>query len=237
VVPTYNERENIRPVVEGIKAVGIPDLSLLFVDDSSPDGTGEEIRMVSRDEPWISLLERDSKKGIGSAYTDGFRLALESYDPDVLIEMDADLQHPPQALSGLLNVIRSGADVAIASRYAKGGGIEEWGGGRRMISRGANAYARLLLGLSVRDCTSGIRAYRRSAAERIVRSSLPAKGFEFQVATLYLLKTGMKMVEIPYSFGPRRAGRSKLGIRDVLRFFFSVIVISLRGIPSNEKHA
>jgi dolichol-phosphate mannosyltransferase len=231
VIPTYNEKENIRRVVEAIKGVNLHDLTLLFVDDNSPDGTADEIRSVCESEPWVKLLERDAKKGIGSAYTDGFRRALLEERPDVLIEMDADLQHPPQALPALLDAIQRGADVAIASRYTEGGGIEEWGGGRRMLSRGANTFARMILGLKVKDCTSGIRAYRRVAVERIVNSRLPAKGFEFQVATLYLLKTDAKMVEVPYSFGPRRAGKSKLDALDVVRFFVNVVGMSIRGIP------
>jgi len=229
VIPTYNEKANVRPVVEAIKGVNLHNLTLLFVDDNSPDGTGDEIRSIGRTEPWVKLLERDSKKGIGSAYTDGFSLALREEKPDVLIEMDADLQHPPQTLPVLLEAIERGADVAIASRYTKGGGTDQWGGVRRIVSMGANTFARVLLRLKVRDCTSGIRAYRRIAVERIVNSRLPAKGFEFQVATLYLLKTHMKMVEVPYSFGPRREGKSKLGVLDVIRFFFSVVGMSIKG--------
>jgi dolichol-phosphate mannosyltransferase len=227
VIPTYNEIENVVPVVSALKATGIDDLVVLFVDDGSPDGTSGEIARVSKTEKWVNLLERDSKKGIGSAYRDGFRYAIERLDPEVLVEMDADLQHPPGALRTLLDAVGGGADVAIASRYMAGGGVEGWGRGRRIVSGGANSLARSLLGLPVRDCTSGFRAYRKDCAERIVNARLPAKGFEFQVATLHLLKDGTRMVEVPYTFTHRKAGKSKLGLTDVARFFLSVLKMSV----------
>jgi len=141
--------------------------------------------------------------------------------------MDADLQHPPSALPALLKAIEEGADLAIASRYMEGGGVEGWGWGRRLISRGANSYARLMLRLPVMDCTSGFRAYTLETARKVVDASLPAKGFEFQVATLYLLRKGTKMVEVPYRFSPRRRGKSKLGPWDMVRFFLSVFRMAL----------
>ncbi len=227
VVPTYDEKENVGRLVMAVEALLIPDLVLLFVDDSSPDGTGEAIRALSQEKSWVHLLSRESKKGIGSAYVDGFREALDAVGADVVVEMDADLQHPPETLKGLLKAVEEGADVAIASRYVPGGGIAGWGRWRRMVSRGANGIARTLLGLTVRDCTSGFRAYRKGQAKKVVESSLPARGFEFQVATLHLLGRGTKMVEVPYVFSPRSAGRSKLGFLDILRFFISVVKMSV----------
>ena len=227
VIPTYNERENVDVVVAAIESVAVPELSVLFVDDSSPDGTSSAVDLISKSNSWVHLLRRDSKRGIGSAYQDGFGWALEKLDPEILVEMDADLQHPPETIPSLVRAVEGGADVAVASRYVPGGGIREWGKGRRLVSRGANALTRVLLGLPVKDCTSGIRAYRREAALTIVRSKLPAKGFEFQVATLHLLKGRAKVVEVPYSFGPRRAGRSKLKAADMVRFLFFVVGTSV----------
>jgi dolichol-phosphate mannosyltransferase len=227
VVPTFNEKENVPRLVQEVKALGVPGLELLFVDDSSPDGTRAVIEEVSAGEPWVRLMTRERKMGIGSAYRDGFRRALETMDPDALVEMDADLQHPPSTLLGLLRAVEGGADVAIASRYVEGGAVEGWSRWRRMVSGGANAYARFMLRLPVRDCTSGFRAYDRAAAKRIVEAEMPAKGFEFQVATLHLLRKEAKMVEVPYTFSPRRAGKSKLGIRDMLAFFVSVLRMSM----------
>ena len=222
VVPTYNERENIQALVEATKNAQVPRLTLFFVDDSSPDGTADVIREVMAQEPWVRLLLRKEKMGIGSAYQDGFKEATATISPQVLVEMDADLQHPPSAIPDLVAALESGADVAVGSRYIKGGSAEKLSLWRRAISRGANVYARTLLGSPVNDATSGFRAYTREAAEIIAAADLSARGFEFQVASLYLLKTKMKIVEVPYSFAPRVRGKSKLGLYDMVRFSFVV---------------
>jgi len=228
VVPTYNERENVAPLLEAVRAVRDQSTSILFVDDSSPDGTGDVIRNEAVRDPMVNLMVRKGKMGIGSAYQDGFREAIRLLSPQVIVQMDADLQHPPSAIGDLVREVKGGADVAIASRYIPGGGSLAWSRWRRLVSRGANAYARTLLRLKVKDSTSGFRAYSRAAAEEITNAGLPAKGFEFQVATIRLLKEKkMKMVEVPYTFSKRVAGKSKLKIRDVVRFFFSVLSLSL----------
>ncbi len=227
VVPTYNERDNIRPLVEGVKKTGVEGLGLLFVDDSSPDGTSDEIRAIAGEERWVSLLTRDEKRGLGSAYQEGFGRALATTDSEVVVEMDADLQHPPSTISQLVEAVMGGADVAVASRYIQGGSVEGWSTWRRVVSKGANAYARRMLGLGVRDATSGFRAYSRAAAQKICDAELPAKGFEFQVASLLVLKTGMKTVEVPLVFAPRKSGKSKLGVSDMGRFFIAVIRLAL----------
>lgn len=223
VVPTYNEKDNIAPLVEGIERLGIANLSLLFVDDNSPDGTADEVRRLSADRPWIALHGRPRKMGIGSAYQDGFKAAVSHLSPDVLVEMDADLQHPASALPALVEAINGGAGVAVASRYIPGGGISGWGRFRRTVSRGANAYARFVLGLKVKDATSGYRAFSRAAAQAVAEAELPVKGFEFQVATLHLLKDKCEIVEVPFTFSIRTAGKSKLGFSGVARFFVAVL--------------
>jgi len=223
VVPTYNERENIAPLVESLERTGVSGLSLLVVDDGSPDGTAEEVKRLSEARPWVQLVQRPRKMGIGSAYQDGFKAAISSLMPDVLVEMDADLQHPASALPGLVEAINDGADVSIASRYIPGGGISGWGHVRRIVSRTANAYSRSMLGLKVNDATSGYRAFSRLAAETVAQAELPAKGFEFQVATLHLLKDKWKVVEVPFTFTERAAGKSKLGLADVAKFFVAVL--------------
>ncbi len=227
VIPTYNERENIAPLIRGIEELGLPSLEVLVVDDSSPDGTGDAVRTLAESRPWVKLLSRPGKKGIGSAYQDGFRAALAETDATVIIEMDADLQHPPSLLPSLMQAVRSGADVALGSRYVPGGGTVGWSKARKTVSRGANAYARLMLGIKVRDATSGFRAYARRAAEKVASAPLPAKGFEFQVASLYLLRNDTRMVEVPFVFAARSAGESKLGLLDMVRFFLAVARISL----------
>ena len=226
VVPTYNERENVGRLVEDVRRASIPGLTLLFVDDTSPDGTGDLIRDIASSDASVRLFVRSRKAGIGSAYQDGFREALLSIAPDIIIEMDADLQHPPSVIGHLVRAIQAGADVAVASRYVAGGGATGWSLRRRAVSKGANAYARTLLGIKVRDATSGFRAYTRAKAEQVAGAALPARGFEFQVASLHLLK-GSRFAEIPYTFAARTAGKSKLGLVDMARFFFSVIRIAL----------
>ncbi len=232
VVPTYNEKENIAALLASVEGLKIPGLSVLVVDDSSPDGTAGIVRELSLSRPWILLMQREAKKGIGSAYQDGFRKAIADSNASVLLEMDADLQHPPSVIPALLKAVADGADVALGSRYVPGGGVAGWSWSRRTVSRGANAYARTLLGIDAKDATSGFRAYTRDAAGLVATTVLPAKGFEFQVASLHLLKRRAKVVEVPFVFVPRAAGKSKLNYRDMVRFFFAVIRLALFGRPA-----
>lgn len=226
VIPTYNEKESLGLLIEKIKSARVDDEQVLFVDDSSPDGTGDLIRQASSQEGggWIHLLSRKSKMGIGSAYLDGFREAMSNLRADIVVEMDADLQHPPAVIPELVNAVAlGGADVAVGSRYVKGGGSRGWGLSRRTVSKGANWLAHTFLGLQVRDCTSGFRAYRKSAAQKLVAAKLPASGFEFQVAALHALKDGFRFVEVPYTFEIRKAGVSKLKFKDIVRFLLYII--------------
>lgn len=226
VVPTFNEAENVGPLVDRVKALNIPNLSLIFVDDSSPDGTGDAVKKLSGENPWIHLLTRPSKMGLGSAYMDGFKEA-SKLNPEVVVEMDADLQHPPEYMPALLAAVRGGADVALGSRYVPGGKSRGWGLFRRVESRAANMYAKTVLALPVRDCTSGFRGYKKRTADRLVAAHLPASGFEFQVASLFLLKGDSKMAEVPYTFRARTAGKSKLDIKGVARFFVYTLWLGL----------
>jgi dolichol-phosphate mannosyltransferase len=177
----------------------------------------------------VRLFKKTWKAGIGGAYQEGFRYALREFDPEVLVEMDADLQHPASLLPQLVSAISDGAGAADGSRYVEGGGISDWSRGRRVMSRTANVYARGLLRLGVRDGTSGFRAYSREAAERVASAELPAKGYEFQVASLYYLKSHFRIVEIPFIFGARAAGKSKLGVGEGLRFLLAVPKIAIWG--------
>ena len=227
VVPTYNERENVPRLVEEFGKVRRADEALLFVDDSSPDGTGELIRQLAVAQPWVRIYTRSEKTGIGSAYKEGFRVALSTLAPEIIVEMDADLQHPPSTVRNLVEAVDAGADVAIASRYVEGGSAPGWSAWRRLVSRVANGYARTLLGLPVRDSTSGFRAYKSEAARMIADATLPLNGFEFQVATLHLLKSRVKFVEVPYAFSTRSAGTSKLKAKDIGKFFIAVLRIAV----------
>jgi len=233
VVPTYNEKENIEefrrrlePVLESMGG----RMTVLFVDDNSPDGTGAEIRRLMQSTPEFRLLERDEKKGLGTAYLEGFRRALESLDPDMVVEMDADLQHPPEVLEALVDKVASGgADVAIASRHVTGGSFKSMNWRRRTISKGASWFSRTVLGLGVKDTTAGFKALRKSAVECLLAHPPRSTGFIFQVESLYILKkNGFKMVEIPFTFEERATGASKMGGGEVWEFFLGVLSIRFR---------
>ena len=226
VVPTYNEKENIAQLVKELDGLRVPSLTVLFVDDSSPDGTAGEIRREGETRPWVNLLLRTGKRGFSSACQDGLRDAISRLDPSILISMDADMQHPPSTIPSLIEAIEHGADVAVASRYVEGGGVEGWSFSRRIVSSVANSYARVLLGLPVKDCTSGFKAFDRNAAEKITSAKLRTKRFEYQIETLSLLK-GFKIVEVPYTFVTRKAGQSKLRFWDLPRYFFAIAAMKL----------
>jgi len=233
VVPTYNEKENIRefkrrlgPVLEAMGET----VTVLFVDDNSPDGTGAEIRSLMESTPAFRLLERSGKKGLGTAYIEGFRQVIEGQDAEIVVQMDADLQHPPEILESLVEKVASGnADVAIASRHVKGGSFKGLNWRRRTISKGASWFSRTVLGLRVKDTTTGFKALRRSAVECLLAHPPRSTGFIFQVESLYILKkNGFKMVEVPFTFEERAKGASKMGGGEMWEFLVGVLSIRFR---------
>ena len=232
VSPTFNEKENIRefvrrlsPLLESSKG----KMTVLFVDDNSPDGTEGEIREIMRTTPGIRLLEREGKKGLGTAYLDGFRQAIDELDPQVVVQIDADLQHPPEMVETLVLKATTVADVAIASRHVKGGSFKGLSWRRRMISRGASWMSRTVLGLDIKDTTTGFKALSRKAAETLLAHQPRSTGFIFQVESLYILKQhGFKMVEVPFTFEEREKGASKMGGGEIWGFFVGVLSIRFR---------
>jgi dolichol-phosphate mannosyltransferase len=212
ITPTYNERDNLERFAAGIFAV-VPEAHLLIVDDASPDGTGELADALAARDERVAVLHRAAKLGLGSAYVDGFRYALaQGYD--VVCEMDADLSHDPAYLPGLISAIAGGADLAIGSRNIAGGGVEGWGLGRHLLSKGGSLYARTILGVRVRDLTTGYKVYSRRALEAIRIEGLRSNGYSFQVETTYrVLREGLRAVELPIVFVDRRAGQSKMSRR------------------------
>jgi len=233
VVPTYNEMENVRefkrrlgPVLEAMGET----VTVLFVDDNSPDGTGAEIRSLMESTPAFRLLERSGKKGLGTAYIEGFRQVIEGQDAEIVVQMDADLQHPPEILESLVEKVASGnADVAIASRHVKGGSFKGLNWRRRTISKGASWFSRTVLGLRVKDTTTGFKALRRSAVECLLAHPPRSTGFIFQVESLYILKkNGFKMVEVPFTFEERAKGASKMGGGEMWEFLVGVLSIRFR---------
>ncbi|HET9992825.1 MAG TPA: polyprenol monophosphomannose synthase [Kofleriaceae bacterium] len=216
IVPTYNERENVPGISERFLAA-IPGVQLLFVDDNSPDGTGQlldDIAAASGNAasggPRVHVMHRAGKLGLGTAYVEGFKWALER-GFEFIFEMDADGSHDPKYLPIMLELAEDGADVVVGSRNVPGGGTVNWGIGRKLISRGGSFYARSILGIDVRDVTAGFICWRRRALLALDLDSLGSNGYMFQIETKYrALQRGMKLVETPIIFEDRRVGQSKM---------------------------
>jgi dolichol-phosphate mannosyltransferase len=209
ILPTYNEAENLERIVGGILEHLPESRRVLIVDDSSPDGTGEIADRLAGSEASIGVLHRERKEGLGPAYLAGFRIALDG-GAERIIEMDADFSHDPAFLPKLIEATAD-ADLAIGSRYVPGGGITDWGPMRRFISRGGSAYARLALGLPIRDLTGGFKCFRRVVLETIDLETIEARGYAFQVETTYrAIKSGFRVVEVPITFRDRTDGTSKM---------------------------
>jgi dolichol-phosphate mannosyltransferase len=209
VTPTYLEAENIEEFLRRVRAA-VPAADILVVDDSSPDGTGDIAERLSSELGQIDVLHRPSKDGLGVAYRDGFGLGIErSYDR--IVQIDADLSHDPGVIPALLTALDEGADVAIGSRYVPGGSVPNWPWYRRALSKYGNLYARFVLGLKIRDATSGFRAYTTNALRSIDFASTRAKGYGFQVETAYRVRRwGGMSAERPITFTDRVRGHSKM---------------------------
>ena len=214
-LPTYDERENLGPIVAGILAA-THDVDVLVIDDDSPDGTGRLADEIAAREPRVHVLHRAGKQGLGRAYLAGFEWALARGYAYVL-EMDADFSHDPRYLPILLGRARTDADLVLGSRYVKGGGTVDWGLGRKLISRGGSLYARTILGVRVRDLTGGFKCFRREVLEAIDLPTVECTGYAFQIELTYrALRRGFRVVEVPIVFADRRVGQSKMSRRIVL---------------------
>ncbi|MGI8586766.1 MAG: polyprenol monophosphomannose synthase [Chloroflexia bacterium] len=228
VLPTYNEWNNLQPMVEAIFDVGPFDI--LVVDDNSPDGTGRLAdRLAEKYPERLHVLHRAVKEGLGKAYLSGFAWGL-GRDYDLLFEMDADFSHDPRHLPQFINRIREGADAVLGSRYVPRGGTRNWSLARRMISRGGSLYARTILGLPIHDLTSGFKCFRRTALESLDLENIGSNGYGFQIEVTYrLYKSGLKIVETPIIFVDRRVGQSKMSRNIVLEAMLMVWKIRLWG--------
>ncbi len=220
IVPTYNEAENIGQLLPQILAQS--RFRVLVVDDSSPDGTGAQVAAMSRDDPRIGLLSRAGKLGLGSAYIAGFRQALAE-GAEYIFEMDADFSHDPRYLPTLLAAAEQGHDLVIGSRYVPGGGTTDWGLIRRIISRGGNIYAGIILGLPIADSTGGFRCYRRRVLATIDLGAVRSNGYAFQIEMAYRVRrAGFTIGEVPIIFPDRRVGNSKMSRRIVIEALVNV---------------
>jgi dolichol-phosphate mannosyltransferase len=229
-LPTYNERENIEPMVRALGDVLDPSRDrVLVIDDASPDGTGAIADRLADELAWVSVLHRDRKEGIGPAYVAGFRQALAD-GAELVLEMDCDFSHDPRGVTRLLEEARD-ADLVLGSRYVSGGGTENWGLLRRLVSRGGCLYARVLLGVGVRDLTGGFKCYRRAALEAIDLDALSAHGYAFQIETTYrVLRAGLRVKEIPIRFVDRHVGESKMTRAIVAEAIWKVPALRLRAL-------
>jgi dolichol-phosphate mannosyltransferase len=227
VVPTYNEKDNVRGIAEQFLAA-LPGCELLFVDDNSPDGTGQIIDEMAAANPRIHVMHRAGKLGLGTAYVEGFGWGL-ARGYEYLFEMDADGSHDPKYLPQMLALAVDGADLVVGSRNVPGGGVEGWGIGRSIISKGGSLYARTILGIEVRDVTAGFVCWRRAALEAIELSTITSNGYSFQIEMKYrAVKKGMRLVETPIIFVDRRVGQSKMSRAIVAEALLKVWAIRFR---------
>jgi dolichol-phosphate mannosyltransferase len=206
-LPTYNERENIEAMLRALAPLGV---RVLVIDDNSPDGTGEIADRLAAELDFVSVLHRERKEGLGPAYLAGFRRALAD-GADLVLEMDCDFSHDPKDVPRLVAACEDGADLALGSRYVPGGGTENWGIGRRIVSWGGSLYARVLLGVPIHDLTGGFKCYSRRVLESIDLDAIHSKGYAFQIEGTYrTLRRGFTVVEVPIRFTDRTEGVSKM---------------------------
>lgn len=253
VIPTYKESSNISQLIESTRnhlTNSGNELHFVVVDDNSPDGTADVVKDMARKQKDVHLILRPTKMGLGSAYTDAFGWILVNLpSSDVVVQMDADLSHPPELVQKMIDAIGEGADFVIASRYVgMGGGVDSWPLRRRLISKGANTLARLFLGIRIKDITSGFRAIKIDIIRELLASNLSSKGYEYQVESAYAVsklgKGGRKnnnkgavVVEVPFVFRNRVSGESKLTMKEILRFIKTVVLLRMNALlaPLTEK--
>ena len=230
ILPTYNEAENIEPLVRAVlpqlESTGL-EHTVLIVDDNSPDGTGEIADRLAAETERVRVLHRPHKEGLGRAYLAGFEVALAE-GAELILEMDSDFSHDPADLPRLI-AASGAADLVLGSRYVPGGGVHDWGIVRRALSRGGSTYARLLLGVPVRDLTGGFKCFHRRVLETIDLDGVHADGYGFQIELTYrAVRAGFTVTEVPITFRERRVGRSKMTARIALEAVWKVPALRLR---------
>jgi dolichol-phosphate mannosyltransferase len=226
-LPTYNEAENLRPMVAAILA-SVPQVEILVVDDNSPDGTGRLADELAAGDPRVHVLHRAGKEGLGKAYLAAFAWAL-ARDHGLVLEMDCDFSHDPKYLPGMLAAAEQ-VDLVLGSRYVEGGGTVNWGAARKIVSRGGSLYARTILGLGVRDLTGGFKCFRREVLEAIDLPTVQCTGYAFQIELTYrAVRKGFKVRELPIVFEDRRVGHSKMSRRILLEAVRKVWSIRFSG--------
>jgi dolichol-phosphate mannosyltransferase len=228
-LPTYNERENLEQMLRALGGLLREGDRVLVIDDGSPDGTGELADRLAEELPFVDVLHRGRKEGLGPAYLAGFRQLLAG-DSDLILEMDCDFSHDPKDVPRLI-AAAADADLVLGSRYVEGGRVGNWGLVRRFISRGGSLYAQILLLTPVRDLTGGFKCYRREVLETIDLDAISSRGYAFQIETTYrALRAGFRVAEIPITFVDRELGGSKMSGRIVLEAIWRVPALRLRAL-------
>ena len=228
-LPTYNERENLEPMLRALEPHGV---RVLVIDDNSPDGTGELADRLAAELGFVDVLHREHKEGLGPAYLAGFQRALAN-GAELVLEMDCDFSHDPADVPRLIAAAEAGAGLALGSRYVEGGAVANWGLVRRFVSAGGSWYARMILGVPIRDLTGGFKCYRRTVLEALPLDEIHSRGYAFQIETTYrALRKGFRVVEVPITFVDREVGGSKMSKAIVLEGFWKVPLLrfaALRG--------
>ncbi len=228
ILPTYNERENLPGITNEIFALKVSDLQILIVDDNSPDGTGEVADQLARQNGRIKVLHRQKKEGLGRAYVQGFHFAIETLGADLIFCMDADFSHDPKVIPQFIQKMEK-ADVVIGSRYVPGGRIVNWSWARRFISALGNFYARLVLGVPIKDLTTGYVCFRKGVLDKIGLGQLAAIGYVILIELKYRsYRNKFRITEIPITFMERRGGASKFSIRIMWECFWRVFKLRFR---------
>jgi dolichol-phosphate mannosyltransferase len=230
-LPTYNERDNLEPMVRALgEQIDTGRDRVLVIDDNSPDGTGAIADGLVAELPWVEVLHREAKEGLGKAYLAGFRHALAA-GAELVLEIDCDFSHDPKEVPRLIAACEADADLALGSRWVEGGGTVNWGRGRTFVSRGGSFYARTILGVGVRDLTGGFKCFRRIVLETIALDAIEAKGYGFQIETTYrALRAGFRVVEFPITFVERRVGESKMDGSIVVEAMLQVPLLRYRAL-------
>jgi dolichol-phosphate mannosyltransferase len=226
-LPTYNERENLERMVGALADKGV---SVLVIDDNSPDGTGRLADGLAAQNGHVQVLHRRHKEGLGPAYLAGFRRVLEDPEVELVLEMDADFSHDPDDVPRLIEAARD-ADLVLGSRYVEGGSIGSWGAVRRFVSAGGSLYARVVLGVGVHDLTGGFKCFRREVLETLDLDAIDSRGYAFQIETTYrALRAGFRVTEVPITFVDREHGGSKMSRSIVLEAIWKVPLLRLRAL-------
>ncbi|MGK0317017.1 MAG: dolichol-phosphate mannosyltransferase, partial [Saprospiraceae bacterium] len=227
IIPTYNEIENVEDIIKAVLSQN-EDFDVLIVDDGSPDGTGAKVKEMMTSNTRIHILERKGKLGLGTAYLAGFRYGLDN-GYDFIFEMDADFSHPPKDLNNLYAACKDGADVAIGSRYTKGGGVKDWSNYRLFLSRGASFYVRMITFMPIMDPTAGFKCYRRKVLDTLNLEKINSVGYAFQIEMKYAAyQNGFKIVEVPIIFADRIKGTSKMDGSIITEAIWGVLNMKLR---------